>query len=83
MVSDGLFLIHSLAAGSLSEQSELKTYHAISSVNGVTPKSLRHLYSLLNSSKELSFIIRYWSESTGRLNDYIHVRYAPEETMLR
>ena len=81
--SDGLFLIHSLAAGSLSEQSELKTYHAISSVNGVTPKSLRHLYSLLNSSKELSFIIRYWSESTGRLNDYIHVRYAPEETMLR
>jgi len=48
--SDGLFLIHSLAAGSLSEQSELKPYHAITSVNGVAPKSLGHLYTLLNSS---------------------------------
>ena len=75
--SDGLFLIHSLAAGSLSEQSELKPYHAITSVNGVAPKSLGHLYTLLNSSKELSIIIRYWSESAGRLNDYIHVSYLP------
>lgn len=75
--SDGLFLIHSLAAGSLSEQSELKPYHAITSVNGVAPKSLGHLYTLLNSSEELSIIIRYWSESAGRLNDYIHVSYLP------
>ena len=79
--NDGLFLIHSLAAGSLSEQSELKPYHAISSVNGVTPKSLKHLHSLLTSSEELSIIIRFWSDSEGRLNDYSHISYEPEEVL--
>ena len=81
--NDGLFLIHSLAAGSLSEQSELKPYHAISSVNGVKPKSLRHLHSLLTSSDELSIIIRFWSESETRLNDYSHVSYRPMQVHLR
>ena len=78
-ISDGLFQIHSLAAGSLSEQSELKPYHLIVSVNGVTPTSLEHLHDLLISSEKLSIIIRYWSDSEGRLNDYIHVSYSPSE----
>lgn len=82
-IHDGLFQIHSLAAGSLSEQSELKPYHLIASVNGIKPKSLQHLHSLLSSSEELSIIIRFWSESEGRLNDYVHVTYSPESIHLR
>ena len=81
-ISDGLFQIHSLAAGSLSEQSELKPYHIIVSVNGVTPTSLEHLHDLLISGEELSIIIRYWSDSEGRLNDYLHVAYSPENIRL-
>lgn len=80
--SDGLFLIHSLAAGSLAEQSELRPYHTISSVNGETPKSLHHLNRLLKSSDDLSIIIRFWSDSETRLNDYIHVTYSPASIKL-
>lgn len=79
---DGLFQVHSLAAGSLSEQSDLNTYRLIMSVNGVNPSSLEHVYELLNTGENLRIITRSWSDRDYFLHDYFHVNYNAENVVL-
>jgi serine protease Do len=75
----GYFQIHSIEAGSLSEQSDLQSYQLIISVNGETPSSLQHLFELLNGSGKLDLIMRSWSDVDIFLNKYLHVNYTPQD----
>ena len=74
---DGLFQVHSLAAGSLSEQSFLNAYRLILSVDGEKPKSIKHLYELLKAKKNIQLITRSWSDRDLFLHDYFVVNYTP------
>ena len=80
--SAGMFQIHSIAAGSRSEQSDLGTYQSIISVNGIEPQSLEQLYKLLNSGEKLSLIMREWSDTDNFLYDYLHVNYTAQDVTL-
>ena len=77
-----MFQIHSIAAGSRSEQSDLGTYQSIISVNGIEPQSLEQLYELLNSGEKLSLIMREWSDTDNFLYDYLHVNYTAQDVTL-
>ncbi|MDB2423457.1 trypsin-like peptidase domain-containing protein [Paracoccaceae bacterium] len=79
---DGLFQVHSLASGSLSEQSDLNTYRLIMSVNGVKPSSIEHLYQLLRTGENLRIITRSWSDRDNFLHDYFHVNYNADDIVL-
>ena len=81
-MSVGLFQVHSIAAGSRSEQSDLGTYQLIISVNGTTPRSLEHLYELLNSGEKLSLIMREWSDTDNFLHEYLHINYIARDVIL-
>ena len=80
--SVGMFQIHSIAAGSRSEQSDLGTYQSIISVDGIEPQSLEHLYELLNGGEKLSLIMREWSDTDNFLYDYLHVTYTAQDVTL-
>ena len=81
-MSEGLFQVHSIAAGSRSEQSDLGTYQLIISVNGTKPRSIEHLYELLNSGEKLSLIMREWSDTDNFLYDYLHINYKARDVIL-
>ena len=80
-MSEGLFQVHSIAAGSRSEQSDLGTYQLIISVNGTKPRSIEHLYELLNSGEKLSLIMREWSDTDNFLYDYLHINYKARDVI--
>ena len=81
-MSTGFFQVHSIASGSRSAQSDLNTYHLIASVNGETPKSLKHLYELLNSGQKLSLIMRKWAGSDNFMYEYLHINYRAKDVKL-
>jgi hypothetical protein len=81
-MSTGFFQVHSIASGSRSAQSDLNTYHLIASVNGETPKSLKHLYELLNSEQKLSLIMRKWAGSDNFMYEYLHINYRAKDVKL-
>ena len=76
-LKDGLFQIHSIAAGSQIEQSFLAAYQLIVSVNGIKPNSIEHLYELLNSRENIQLITRSWSERDYFLHDHFAIKYRP------
>ena len=78
-LKDGLFQIHSIAAGSQIEQSYLTAYQLIVSVNGIKPNSIEHLYQLLKSRENIQLITRSWSERDYVLHDYFLINYQPND----
>jgi len=60
----------------------LGTYQLIISVNGTKPRSIEHLYELLNSGEKLSLIIREWSDTDNFLYDYLHINYKARDVIL-
>lgn len=78
-LKDGLFQIHSIAAGSQIEQSYLTAYQLIVSVNGIKPNSIEHLYELLKSRENIQLITRSWSERDYVLHDYFLIHYQPND----
>ena len=81
-MSTGFFQVHSIAEGSRSAQSDLSTFHIITSVNGKTPESLEHLYELLNSGQKLSLIMRKWASSDNYMFEYLHINYRAKDVKL-
>lgn len=80
---EGLFQIHSIAQGSKAEQSALKEYQLIVAVNGSRPTSIKHLFELLNTSRENSIIMREWSDRDNFLFDFKQVNFSPHKLELK
>ena len=79
---EGLFQVHSIAQGSNAEQSSLGQYQLIISVNGQKPKSILHLYELLQTGEENRMIMREWSDRDNFLFDFEEVNFSPRDVTL-
>ena len=80
--ADGYFQIHSIARASHADQSDLKRYELIVSVDGETPRSLGHLKALLDGNSRKKIILRHWSERDDSLWEFKEVIYLPKELIL-
>ena len=65
----------------IRKETALGTYQLIISVNGTKPRSIEHLYELLNSGEKLSLIMREWSDTDNFLYDYLHINYKARDVI--
>jgi len=80
--NEGLFQVHSIAQGSDAEQTALGNYNLIISVDGIRPKSINHLYSLLSKKEEVTLITRSWSDRDNFFYDFNEVFLEPKSVII-
>ena len=82
-LNEGLFQVHSIAQGSGAEQTALRNYSLIISVDGVRPKSIEHLYELLSNKDEVTLITRSWSDRDNFFYDFNEVFLEPKDVVIK